>query len=141
MRHSGEEVVFLGAERRIGGRPGRDYARDLAPHQFLCQPRILHLLANGDLESFANQLGNVVFRGVIGHAAHGDGDAFFLVARSQRDLQFARGDHRIFEEKLVEIAQAEEQQSACGCSFLMAAYCRINGVEGSVIAPEWLRGL
>ncbi len=91
-------------------RARREHARDLALHQLLGEPRVFHLLADGDLEALANELGNVVFRRVIGHAAHGNGDALFLVARGQRDLQLARGDHRVLEEELVEVAQAEEQQ-------------------------------
>ena len=93
---------------RVGRGSRREHARDLALHQLLGQPGILHLLADCDLESFANQFGNVVFRRVIRHAAHGNGGAFFLVARRERDLQFARRDDCVLEEQLVEIAQAEE---------------------------------
>ena len=92
--------------------PGRDHASDFAPHQFLRNARIFHLLADGDLESLADQLRDVAFGGVVGNAAHRDGDAFFLVARGQRDLQFAGGEDGVVEEKLVEVSQAEEQQGA-----------------------------
>ena len=47
---------------------------------------------------------------MVGHAAHGDGRALFLVAGGERDFEFARGGDGVFEEELVEIAQAEEQQ-------------------------------
>src|SRR5208337_768823 len=63
-----------------------------------------------DLESLADELGDVVLGRVVGHAAHRHGDAFLLVARGQRDLQLARSDHRILEEQLVEIAQAKEDK-------------------------------
>ena len=109
-RHAGQEVVFLGAELRVSRGARRDHARDFALDQLLGDSRVLHLLADGDLESFADELGDVVFGRVVGHAAHGDGDAFFLVARGQRDLQLARGDHGVLEEELVEIAQAKEEQ-------------------------------
>ena len=115
--HAGQKVVFLRAQMRVGRGSRREHARDLALHQLLGQPRIFHLLADGDLESFANQFGNVVFRRVIRHAAHGNGGALFFVARGERDLQFARGDHCVFEEQLVEVAQAEEQERA-GMFFL-----------------------
>ncbi len=95
---------------RIRRRARRDHARDFALDDLLRHARIFHLFADGDLESLANQLGNVVLGRVVGHTAHRDGDAFFLVARGQRDLQFARGDHRVFEEQLVEIAEAKEEQ-------------------------------
>ena len=48
---------------------------------------------------------------MVRNAAHGNGLALFAIARSERDLQFARSDHRIFVKKFVEIAQAKEQQS------------------------------
>ncbi len=109
-RHAGQKVVLFRVKMRIHRRSRREHARDLALHQRLGQPRILHLLADGDLEALANQLGNVVVGGVIGHAAHGNGSALFFVARGERDLQLARGDHRIFEEKFVEVTQAEEEE-------------------------------
>ena len=112
LRDRGEKIVFLGTERRIGRRARRDHARDFTPHQLLGQSRILHLLADGDLESLADQLRDVAFGSVVRHAAHGNGDAFFFVARGQRDLQFLRGQDGVVEEKLVEISQAKEQQGA-----------------------------
>ena len=36
--------------------------------------------------------------------------ALFLIARGERDFEFARGDHGVFEEELVKIAEAEHQQ-------------------------------
>ena len=47
---------------------------------------------------------------MIRDAAHRDGGALFLIARGERDLEFARGNHRVLEEQLVEIAQPEHQQ-------------------------------
>ncbi len=117
LRDRGEKIVFLGTQRRICRRARRDYPSHFPPHQFLGQARILHLLADRDLESLADQLGDVAFGRVMGHAAHGDGDAFFLVARGEGDLQFARGQDGVVKEKLVEISQAKEQQGA-GMLFL-----------------------
>jgi hypothetical protein len=34
-----------------------------------------------------------------------------VVAGSERDLQLSRGDHGVFVEKFVEVAEAKEQQS------------------------------
>ena len=48
----------------------------------------------------------------MGYAAHGDGYAFFFVARGQSDLQFFCGEDGVVEEKLVEVSQAEEQQGS-----------------------------
>ncbi len=117
MRHCCQKIIFLGAKRGIGGGARRDYAGDFAPHQFLGHTRIFHLLADRDLESFADQLGNVAFGGMMRYAAHRYGDALFFVARGQGDLQFARGQDGVVEEKLVEITQAKEQQGA-GMFFL-----------------------
>jgi hypothetical protein len=46
---------------------------------------------------------------VVRHAAHGNGRSLFLVARGERNFQVARRNHRVFEEQLVKIAQAEHQ--------------------------------
>ena len=105
-----QEVVLLRLELRVGRRARRDHARHFALDDLLRHPRVFHLIADGDLESLANQLGDVVLRRVIRHAAHRNGDALFLVARSQRDLQLLGRDHRVFKEQLVEITQAKEQQ-------------------------------
>ena len=77
---------------------------------FLASLRIFHLVADGDAVALLNEARDVAFGGVVGHAAHGDGRALFLVARGERDFQLARGHHGVFEEQLVEIAQAEHQQ-------------------------------
>ena len=111
LRDRRQEIVFARVEdRAVGGGAGRDDADDFAAHQFLARAGLLHLVADGDFEAGANQPRDVAFRGVIGHAAHGDGLALFAVARSQSDLQLARGDDGVFVEELVEIAQAEQQQ-------------------------------
>ncbi len=47
---------------------------------------------------------------MIRHAAHRDWLAFFAIARGERDLQFAGGEHGVFVEELVEIAEAEEEE-------------------------------
>ena len=117
LRDRREKIVFFRTQRGICRRARRDHSRHFPPHQLLGHARIFHLLADRDLESLANQLGDVSFGGVMGYAAHGNGDTFFLVAGGERDLQFARGQDRVVKEKLVEIPQAEEQQGA-GMLFL-----------------------
>ena len=47
---------------------------------------------------------------MVGDAAHWNGVSLFLVARSQCDLQLARGDDRVVKEELVEITQAKEKE-------------------------------
>ena len=77
---------------------------------FLASARIFHLVADGDAVALLDEARDVAFGGVVGDAAHGDGRALFLVARGERDFELARGDDGVFEEQLVEIAQAEHQQ-------------------------------
>jgi hypothetical protein len=97
---------------------------------FLGQRGIFHLVADGHAIALLDEARDVAFGRVVGHAAHGDGRAFFLVARGERDFQLARGHHGVFEEQLVEIAQAEHQQRLGTCC-LTLLYCRISGVEAS----------
>ena len=54
---------------------------------------------------------------MIGHAAHGNRNTFFLVTRGKRYLQFARGEDGIVKKKLVKITQTKEEQRA-GMLFL-----------------------
>ncbi len=96
-----------------GSRPWRcrrDDARDFALDQFLGEPGVFHLVADGDAMALLDEARDVAFGGVIGHAAHGDGGALFLVAGGEGDFEFARGHDGVFEEELVEIAQAEQQE-------------------------------
>lgn len=105
-----QEVVFFGSKRGIGGSAGRDDACHLAAYQLLGDFRILHLFTNRHLESLADQFRDVAVSGVIGNTAHGNGDTFFLVARGEGDLQFARSGDRVVEEELVKVTQPEEQE-------------------------------
>ncbi len=77
---------------------------------FLGELGVLDLVADGDLVSLANELGDVALGGVVGNSAHGEGDAIYLLARGEGDLELARGGDGVIEEELVKIAHAEEQQ-------------------------------
>ncbi len=105
-----EKVVLLRAELRVGGGAGGDHAGDLAAHQLLGELGVLHLVADGDLVSLADELGDVALGGMVGNSAHGQGDAIDLLARGEGDLQLARGGDGVLEEELVKVAHAEEQQ-------------------------------
>ncbi len=105
----GEEIVFAGVEDGdIGGRARRDHANHFAADEFFARAGLLHLVADGNFEPGANQARDVAFGGMIRNAAHGNGLALFAIARSERDLQLARGSDGVLVEKLVEIAEAEE---------------------------------
>ena len=111
LRHRREKIIFARIEHRnVGGRAGRDDADHFAAHDFLARSGLLHLVADGDLETRADQARNVTFRGVVRHAAHRNGLALFPVARGQRNLKFSRGNDGVFIKKLVEIAQPKQQQ-------------------------------
>src|SRR5467141_1596046 len=106
-----EEIVFAGVKKRpVSSRTWRYHAHHLAAHELFARTGQFHLIADRDLESGANQARDVAFRGVVRNAAHGNRLALFAVARGESDLKLARGDYRVFVEKFVEIAQAEEQQ-------------------------------
>ena len=99
----------------LGERAGRDHARHLAVHDRLRPPLlgrlwVFHLLADGDAEARADQLGEVGVGRVHRHAGHGDGLALVLAAVGQGDAQRLRRAHRVVEEQLVEVAHAEEDQ-------------------------------
>ncbi len=106
-----EEIVFASVEQRaIRGRARRYDAHNFSADKFLARAGQLHLIANRNLESGADQPRDVTFGGVVRNAAHRNGLALFAIPRSERDLQFSRGYDRVFIKKFVEIAQAKEQQ-------------------------------
>ena len=128
--HGGEKVVFFGVEGGVGGGAGSDDAGHFAADEFLGEAGVFNLFANSDLETAADQLGDVAFGGMIRYAAHRDVNALFLVAGSQGDLELAGGQHGIVEEQFVEIAEAEEQKSV-GMLFLnggVLAHQRRGGI-------------
>ena len=111
LRDSGKEIVFASVEDgNVGGGAGSDDAGDLAANEFFAGARLLHLLADSDLEAGADEPGDVGVHGVIRNAAHGDRLALFAIARGESDLELARGDHGVFIEKFVEIAETEEEE-------------------------------
>jgi hypothetical protein len=56
-----------------------------------------------------------------------------LAALGQRDAECPRGDFRVLEEQLVEIAHPVEQQ-ASGFASLISRYCAIIGVGAAACA-------
>jgi hypothetical protein len=63
---------------------------------------------------------------VVGDATHGNGLAFFAIARGEGDLKFAGGDDGVFVEEFVEIAEAEEEEGV-----------RVAGFDRVVLLHEW----
>src|ERR1035441_7104562 len=84
--------------------------------------------------SIVTEARDVAFGGVIGDAAHGDGRAFFLVAGGEGDLQLARGEDGVFEEELVKIAEAEEEE---GVGHLLFDGVVLPHQRGGSVGAQW----
>ena len=112
-RNGGEVVVFVGAEKmRVGGGAGRDDPGDFAPNEFFAGRGFFDLIADSDAISAPDQARDIAFGRMIRHAAHWYGGAFFFVAGGEGDFQLARGQNRVVEEELIEVAEAIHQQGA-----------------------------
>jgi hypothetical protein len=106
-----QQIVALVIEqRRIRQRAGRDDARDLAFDRAFRGIRVTDLLADRNRLAELDELGEVLFDGVIGHACHLDRFACGSATRGQRDIEQARSVLRVVEEKLVEVAHAVEDE-------------------------------
>ena len=104
-------IIFLWLENiQTRRRARRNHAHHFAPHQLFPRAGLLHLIADGNLVTGAQQPRDVSLGGVIGNAAHGHGLPLFAISRCQRDLQFARRGDRVFVEKFVEVPQPEQNQ-------------------------------
>ena len=103
-------------ERVFGQRSRRHHPRHLAPDNRLGAPflgfrRVFGLLTHCDLETFADQAGQIHLRRVHGHASHGDVFALMFAAFRQRDIQRFSGAFGVLKEQLVEVAHAVEQHA------------------------------
>ena len=109
-RDGHQERGFAGIEIPALGEGARtDDPHHFAAHQASRFARVLHLLADGDAEALLDEAGDVGFRGVIGHAAHGDAPAVgVLAARGECQLEGAGGHQRVLVKHLVEVAHPEE---------------------------------
>ena len=95
----------------IRHRTGGDDADHVPFHQAFGQRRILHLFADGDLVSLADQLFNVCIHGVIRHAAHRRPFLQAAVLACQCQFQLMGCCFRVLEKQLVEVSQPEQQQA------------------------------
>ena len=71
--------------------------------------RVFHLVADGDLEAGGEQLADVAFEGVVGHAAHRRLAVGPLLAGGELDLEDRRGPPSVVEEQLEKIAHPVHQ--------------------------------
>lgn len=88
----------------IRHRAGADDFGDLTWHEFAGH-RICRLLTDGHTSARADEPGDVALRCMMRHAAHGD-----AVALRECDVEDACCGLRVFEEHLVEVAKAEQEQ-------------------------------
>src|SRR5260370_4067496 len=103
-----EEIIFAGVEDcAVSSSTRSDDPHHFAPHEFLARAWLFHLIADGDFEAGANQARDVAFGGVVRNATHRNRLALFAVARSERDLEVARGYNRVLVKQVVEIHPAE----------------------------------
>src|SRR5581483_9221036 len=113
----GEEIVRTGIEQALlGERARRDETDHVATHDrlrtaFTRLGGIFELLADGDTVALGDEALEIVVGRAHRYAAHRNVLALMLAALGQRDAKRARGDFRVLEEQLVEIAHAVEQEA------------------------------
>ena len=106
-----------GIEQRLLGERARcDQAHHVALHHRLGTALsrlggVLDLLADRHPASGGDQTLEIIVGGMDRHAAHGNVLAQMLAALGQGDAERARGDFRVLEEQLVEVAHAVEQEA------------------------------
>ena len=113
--HRAQVVALALLEHRsVRNRAGGDYPYNVALDKALGRRRVLYLLADGDLIPLGYQPRDIRLTAVIRNAAHrrallGVGDR--PVARGKRKVKLTRGNARVLVEHLVEIPEAEKQQT------------------------------
>ncbi len=136
-RRAGLDGHQVGGLGRVEGgglelRAGGDDPDDLALHDAPRRARVLHLLAEGHPEALADEAGDVGGGGVVGDPAHGDRVAVpVLRSGGERDLESLRGDHRVLEEHLVEVAHAEEEERVRVLRLHAVVLLHGGGLEGT----------
>ena len=110
--HHGQQqgLSAFGQQLAVGYGAGRHHAHHLALDRPLARTDLAHLFGNGDRLAELHQLGQVGLNCMRRHARHHHRLARRLPARGERDVEQAVGAARVFEEQLVEVAHAVEQQ-------------------------------
>ena len=103
-----QAVAARGQEIRRGQRAAREDLGDLPVHETLA--RFAHLLGDGDLDPAVHELGQVGVDRVVRHPRQRHPLVSAHRTRGQRDLADVRQHLGILVERLVEVAQAEQQQ-------------------------------
>ena len=113
QHHGAEPVVASGGEHALlEHRAGGEHPGDVAAQQGPLGGGGLELVAEGHAEAAAHQLSAVALGGVVGDARHRHpADALAALLAGEGELQQAREQQGIFEEELVEVAEAVEQHA------------------------------
>ena len=103
-------------KRVFGQSSGRHKPHDFATDDgfittFFRLGRGLHLLANSDAETLADQGQEISLGRVVRHAAHRDFIALVFAAFGERDVQSLGRRDRVVKEHLIEIPHPVKQQS------------------------------
>ncbi len=135
----GDRQRFLGVVGLdLDGRARRQDLDDLPLDDALGRPRVLDLLADGDLVAEAEELREVGVDGVEGDAAHGD-----LLPGGQGQAEERGGRLGVLVEHLVEIAQPEEEEGVLVLRLdaeVLLHHRGQGGVVGHRRAPSLYRG-
>ena len=118
LAYGGEHVCAAWLKQSfLGKRPRRDETNDVALYQGLGAATLsrlggrLGLLGYGNAATRLDQPGKISLGGMDRHPAHRHWLPAILAPASERDVQNLRGDPRIVEEHLEEVAHAIKQQA------------------------------
>ena len=127
----GPLVEEVGLDDRARG----DDAHHLAVHQGAALRRLADLLADSDLVAFADKLSQVAIERVMREARQRHAHALAHRPRGEDDLQLARHELGVLVERLVEVAQPEEDDGLREAALdlqVLAAQGRGHGLPSRV---------
>ena len=117
LEERGQIIPGFGIEQAVFGQSARRHeAHNVAPHDrlgaaFARFGGVLELFADGDAKAALDQALQIFIGAMDWNAAHGDIVTEVFAALGQDNAKRFRGDLRIFEKKLVEIAHAIPQDA------------------------------
>ena len=109
----------------VGECAGGDDAHHFALYRPLAGD-FAHLLANGHAATELNQLGQILFGGVVGHAGHFNRLAIDLATCGEGDIEQTGCLNRIIQKQFVKIAHAVKHQ-----------FVLVFGLDGQILRHHW----
>ena len=105
-----QKVVLLVVQHRVlHGHTRRHQLRNASFHQLLGQLGVFQLVADGHPFTSPDELGQIGIKGVMGKSGHLVALVVAVVAMSQRDSQYSRGNDGIFAVSFIEVATTKQQ--------------------------------